>query len=208
MKQDYRPFWRTDCSKSLFLEKKRMVDVKTKTKLNKSIFLENVAQRINEKKVTEVYVEYNKKLYRLALSYVKDRYLAEDLAHEILVKCYLTREKFNGDSSFNSWMYRIASNHCIDFLRKTYRHRDFLYEDLELFNNEEVCTPESEVLNICDKEELSNKLRQLPSKYEEVITLYYFKDQSLKEIENHLNIKLSTIKTRLFRAKRMLREMY
>lgn len=206
MKQDYRYFWSTDCSKSLFLEKKRMVDVKTK--LNKSIFLENVAQRINEKKVNEVYVEYNKKLYRLALSYVKDRYLAEDLAHEILVKCYLTREKFNGDSSFNSWMYRIASNHCIDFLRKAYRHRDFLYEDLELFNNEEVCTPESEVLNICDKEELRNKLRLLPSKYEEVITLYYFKDQSLKEIENHLNIKLSTIKTRLFRAKRMLREMY
>lgn len=183
-----------------------MVDVKTK--LNKSIFLENIAQRINEKKVNEVYVEYNKKLYRLALSYVKDRYLAEDLAHEILVKCYLTREKFNGDSSFNSWMYRIASNHCIDFLRKAYRHRDFLYEDLELFNNEEVCTPESEVLNICDKEELRNKLKLLPSKYEEVIMLYYFKDQSLKEIENHLNIKLSTIKTRLFRAKRMLREMY
>ncbi|WP_193747764.1 RNA polymerase sigma factor [Neobacillus niacini] len=179
-----------------------------KTKLNKSIFLENVAQCINEKKINEVYVEYNKKLYRLALSYVKDRYLAEDLAHEILVKCYLTREKFNGDSSFHSWMYRIASNHCIDFLRKAYRHRDFLYEDLELFNNEEVCTPESEVLNICDKEELRNKLRLLPSKYEEVITLYYFKDQSLKEIENHLNIKLSTIKTRLFRAKRMLREMY
>ncbi|MEH7010952.1 sigma-70 family RNA polymerase sigma factor [Neobacillus niacini] len=182
--------------------------MKTKIKLNKSIFLEIVAQRINEKKVNELYEEYNKMLYRLALSYVKDRYLAEDLAHEILVKCYLTREKFNGDCSFNSWMYRIASNHCIDFLRKTYRHRDFLYEDLELFNNEEVCTPESEVLNICDKEELSNKLRQLPSKYEEVITLYYFKDQSLKEIENHLNIKLSTIKTRLFRAKRMLREMY
>ncbi|MCL6574405.1 MAG: hypothetical protein K6T88_22460 [Bacillus sp. (in: Bacteria)] len=40
------------------------------------------------------------------------------------------------------------------------------------------------------------------------MTLYYFKDQSLKEIEHHLNIKLSTIKTRLFRAKRMLREMY
>ncbi|MCL6574406.1 MAG: sigma-70 family RNA polymerase sigma factor [Bacillus sp. (in: Bacteria)] len=89
--------------------------MKTKIYLSKSIFLENVAQRMNEKIVNELYVEYNKLVYSMALSYVKDRYLAEDLAHEILVKCYLTLEKFNGDCSFHSWMYRIARNHCIDF---------------------------------------------------------------------------------------------
>jgi RNA polymerase sigma-70 factor, ECF subfamily len=185
-----------------------MVNVKTKIKLSKSIFLENVARHMNEQKIIDLYAEYNKVVYRLALSYVKDRYLAEDLAHEILVKCYLSREKFNGQCSFHSWIYRISINHCIDFSRKTYRHRDCLHEDIELFNDKEVRTPESEVMSIYDKEELRNKLRQLPSKYEEVITLYYFKGQSLKEIEHHLNIKRSTIKTRLFRAKRMLRKMY
>jgi len=163
---------------------------------------------MNEQKINDLYVEYKKKVYSLAFSYVKDNYLAEDLSHEILVKCYLTRKKFNGDCSFHSWIYRIAINHCIDFLRKGYRHRDFLHEDIELFKHKEMCTPESEVLTICDREELRNKLSQLPSKYEEVITLYYFHEQSLKEIEDHLNIKLSTIKTRLFRAKRMLRKMY
>ncbi|MRH42501.1 sigma-70 family RNA polymerase sigma factor [Aquibacillus halophilus] len=176
--------------------------------LNKSIFLTRFDQRINEQKVNELYIKYQNKVYTIALSYVKDNYLAEDLAHEILVKCYLTRKKFNGDCSFHSWIYRIAINHCIDFLRRSYRHRDLLHEDLELLNDRNVCTTESEVLTIFDKEELRNKLRLLPSKYEEVIMLYYFKDLSLKEIEHHLNIKLSTIKTRLFRAKRMLREMY
>jgi len=163
---------------------------------------------MNEQKVNELYLEYKKTVYSLALTYVKDTYIAEDLSHEILMKCYLSREKFNGDCSFHSWMFRIAKNHCIDFLRKGYRHRYLLHEDIELFNHKEVCTPETECLIDCDKEELRKKLRRLPSKYKEVITLYYFKDQSLKEIEHHLNIKLSTIKTRLSRAKRMLREMY
>jgi RNA polymerase sigma-70 factor (ECF subfamily) len=182
--------------------------VTVKTKIKKSIFLENVVQPLNEKKVNELYGEYNKIMYRLAFSYVKDRYIAEDLAHEILVKCYLNREKFNGDCSFHTWMYRIARNHCIDFIRKTYHHRDVLYEDLEPFNNEEVCTPEFEVLNSYEKVELRDKIRELPLKYQEVIILYYYKDQSLKEIELQLNLKLSTVKTRLFRAKRMLKDMY
>jgi RNA polymerase sigma-70 factor, ECF subfamily len=188
-----------------FLEKE-MVNLKTKR--NTAIFLARFDQSMNEQKINELYVEYKKKVYTLALSYVKDIYLAEDLTHEILVKCYLNREKFKGDCSFHSWMYRIATNHCIDFLRKSYRNRDLLHENIDLFNHREVCTPESEVLHHCDHAELRGKLRKLPSKYAEVITLFYFKDQSLKEIEDHLNIKLSTVKTRLFRAKQMLREMY
>ncbi|MBD8069081.1 RNA polymerase sigma factor [Bacillus sp. PS06] len=156
----------------------------------------------------EIYAAYKNKVYHLALSYVKDTYLAEDLSHEILVKCYLTRKTFNGDCSFQSWIYRIAINHCIDYLRKEARHSSLLYEDVDLFNDKNGCTPESEVLLQSEKEDLRFKLRQLPSKYKEVIILYYFQEQSLKEIEGHLNINLSTIKTRLFRAKRLLRDMY
>ncbi len=183
-------------------------EAKVNTKLNQAMDLATFDQGMNEQKVNEFYREYHKKMYCLAFSYVKDSYLAEDLSHEILIKCFLSREKFKGDCSFYTWMYRVAINHCIDFLRKGSRRRDVPHEDMLLRNIEEFRTPESEVLMICEKEELRNKLRQLPSKYEEVITLYYFKDRSLKEIEDHLSINLSTIKTRLFRAKRMLREMY
>ncbi|WP_251555380.1 RNA polymerase sigma factor [Neobacillus muris] len=175
---------------------------------NQAFFLAGFDQRMNEQQLNELYREYKKRVYGLALSYVKDTYLAEDLSHEILVKCYLTRKQFNGNCSFSSWLYRMARNHCIDFLRKACRHRDLLYGDIELLDHTEVCTPEFEALTRCEKEELQNKLRQLPSKYEEVITLYYLKERSLKEMEEQLNVKLSTIKTRLFRAKRMLREMY
>ncbi|MCT2536533.1 sigma-70 family RNA polymerase sigma factor [Aquibacillus koreensis] len=178
------------------------------TKVNSSIFLASIDRYTSEQKINELYEEYKNKVYRLALSYVKDTYLAEDLAHEILVKCYLKRDKFHGDCSFHSWMNRVAINHCLDFLRKGYRHRDLLQEDLEIFHDEALTTPESEVLSNSERAELRCKLRQLPSKYEEVIILYYYKDMSLKEIELQLNIKLSTVKTRLFRAKKMLKEMF
>ncbi|QOR68025.1 sigma-70 family RNA polymerase sigma factor [Cytobacillus suaedae] len=165
-------------------------------------------QSISDTNVSELYMEYKKKVYRIALSYVKDNYIAEDLTHEILIKCYLAHKSFNGKCSFGTWMYRIATNHCIDYLRKGYRHRDVLHDDIEVFMDKEECTPETEVLDRCDYEEVLDKLRLLPSKYQEVLKLYYLKNQSLKEIEQHLNINLSTIKTRMLRAKKMLREMY
>lgn len=163
---------------------------------------------LNEQNINELYLEYKRKVYSLALSYVKDNYLAEDLTHEILVKCYLTHSKFKGNCSFYSWVYRIATNHCIDFLRKASRHQDLLMEDVEQFNTKFIRTPETELFKAHDQEELRNNIRKLPPKYEEILMLYYFKDQSLTEIEHHLKIKHSTIRTRLFRAKRMLREMY
>ena len=178
------------------------------TESNTANLLATPDHNMNDLKVNELYLKYNKMVYNLALTYVKDTYLAEDLSHEILVKCYLARKKFNGDCSFHTWMYRIAINHCIDFLRKGYRYRDLPHEHIDFLNEKDVSTPESEVLTNFDHEELRNKLKQLPSHYEEVLILYYFKEQSMKEIEHHLNIKLSTIKTRLFRAKRMLKEMF
>ncbi|MEW9052081.1 MAG: sigma-70 family RNA polymerase sigma factor [Neobacillus sp.] len=159
--------------------------------------------------VNELYGEYKTKVYYLAFSFVKDRYLAEDLAHEILVKCYYSHQRFNGDCPLQAWVSKIARNHCIDFLRKANRRKISLHEDMELLCTDMAeCTPESELITLCEQEELRRKLEQLPTKYKEVITLYYFKNLSLKEIQTQLNIKLSTIKTRLSRAKRMLREMY
>ncbi|WP_223701663.1 sigma-70 family RNA polymerase sigma factor [Sutcliffiella deserti] len=175
---------------------------------NNAMFLTRFEQDLNEQKINELYFEYKEKIYGLVLSYVKDNYLAEDLSHEILLKCYLTRNRFNGECSIPTWMHRIAINHCIDFLRKRSRQRELLHEQIDLLNQKELRTPEFEAITSCDKEELRSKIKQLPLKYEKVITLYYIKERTLKEIEQDLNIKLPTIKTRLFRAKHMLREMY
>ncbi|MFD1736707.1 RNA polymerase sigma factor [Bacillus salitolerans] len=132
-----------------------------KAKSSKGIVLAPLKQSQNEQKGNELYIKYKEKVYCLALSFVKDNYLAEDLSHEILMKCYLTLEKFNGNCTFQSWIYRIAINHCIDFLRKGYRHRDLFYENTDLFTGKEG-TPETDVFNNFRKEELLFNLRQLP----------------------------------------------
>src|SRR5438552_10280727 len=58
------------------------------------------------------------RLFGLVLSMVHDREQAEDLTQEIFVKAYFALESFEGQSSFYTWLYRIASNHCLDYLRK------------------------------------------------------------------------------------------
>ena len=163
---------------------------------------------MNENEVNRLYITYRRKVYRLALSYVKDTYLAEDITHEVLIKCYDNREKFNGDCSLDTWIVKVAKNHCIDFLRGSYPKRISLCENVDSFEYENELTPETEIINHFKKEDLKRKVNQLPDKYRVVITLYYYKDRSLNEIQRILNLKLSTVKTRMYRARKILKAMY
>ncbi|MEC1716513.1 sigma-70 family RNA polymerase sigma factor [Schinkia azotoformans] len=163
---------------------------------------------MDEKGFNQLYFRYKRKIYYVAFKFVKDPHLAEDLAHEVLIKCYFNIEKFNRDCTLDTWINRVAKNHCIDFLRRSHLNRVFPIEDVESYKNEEAPTPEHEVVRHFNNSELRRRVELLPDKYEEVISLYYFKNQSLKEIQHILNVNLSTVKTRLFRAKQMLKAMY
>lgn len=163
---------------------------------------------MNEQSVNEIYFEYQGKVYNIAQAFVKEKHLAEDLSHEVLIKCYVNQAKFKGDCSLDTWIYRVAKNHCIDFLRKSHVKRVLPVEDVEQFVNGKVLPPEVKVIAQFNYEELRGKISLLPEKYKEVVTLYYFKNKSLKEIQSMLDIKLSTVKTRLLRAKHILKSMY
>jgi RNA polymerase sigma factor (sigma-70 family) len=60
---------------------------------------------------------YGTQILHLSYSYVRDRQTAEDLTQEIFVKCYEKLHTFNGNSSIETWLYRIAANHCKDYLK-------------------------------------------------------------------------------------------
>jgi len=158
--------------------------------------------------INALYVTYRRKVYNVALSYVKDTYLAEDLSHEVLMKCYHNREKFNGGSSLDTWIVKVTRNHCIDFLRRSHSRRILLCENINSLGYEDEYTPESEIMSQYKNEELRNKVNQLPEKYRVVIILYYYKNRSLNEIQQILNLKSSTIKARMCRARQRLKAMY
>ncbi|TDK58169.1 sigma-70 family RNA polymerase sigma factor [Bacillus salipaludis] len=162
-------------------------------------------QKIDE--IDELYCNYKKKIYKHALSYVRDFYLAEDITQEVFMKYYYNRDKFAGQCSLNTWLYKLTKNHCIDYLRKNYKNKILLSEKLALSGVEER-TPELELLFQGDSKNLKEMLNLLPNIYKEVLYLYYFRGYSIIDIHGELNLNISTIKTRLRRGKLLLSSIY
>ncbi|WP_369690991.1 sigma-70 family RNA polymerase sigma factor [Robertmurraya korlensis] len=150
--------------------------------------------------------EYGQSLLHLTYSYVGKREIAEDLTQEIFVKCFQRLEQFQKKSSLKSWIWRIAINHCKDYLRNWhYKHiivseekiRDTQSQETEVVN---------QVIQRYEDEELVAIVLSLPDTYREVIYLYYFEELSIREISSLTSVNQNTIKTRLKRAKEILKE--
>ena len=153
----------------------------------------------------QIMTEYGQDILNLTYSYVKNIAVAEDLTQEIFVKCYLNLASFKQEASFRTWLWRIAINHCKDFL-KSWHHRNVLLStkadiEVEARNNR----VEDIVIEKDETNELEQAILALPLKYREPIYLFYYQDLSIKEIKEILGVRENTIKTRVRRAKVLLK---
>lgn len=154
--------------------------------------------------------EYGTKVLHLAYYYLKDRHLAEDVAQEVFIKAYRNWDSFRGESSAYTWLYKITVNLCRDKARSAWWRRLLpsddpraANDDLELSSYEEG--PEEAALLSDERERLMDHVMQLPEAYREAIVLYYYQDLSTVEIAEVTGQNENTIKTRLFRARAMLK---
>jgi RNA polymerase sigma factor (sigma-70 family) len=149
--------------------------------------------------------EYGRSVARLAFTFMKQKQQAEDIAQEVFIRCYEKLDTFRNDSSYKTWIYRITVNLCKDRLR-SWSFRNIIFTDF--FSKESVSsnTPESELLNVEEKEELSLKVLALPIKYREVVIFYYYEELSYNEIAELLDISIPSIKSRLHRARLLLKK--
>lgn len=116
---------------------------------------------------------------------------------------------FRGQSSLRSWIYSIAINKSKDYLRSWKVRNNNLIDRLKrmayLTGNSE--TPEEIIIEKSNSRRLLEKVLMLPLKYREVIILYYFKELSVKEIAAVLSIKETTVRTRMDRGRRKIRDL-
>lgn len=157
-------------------------------------------------------LKYQTQIAKLIYKYVKDAETTKDLSQEVFLKAYKALPRFKQDSAFYSWLYRIAKNCCIDFLRQQKRHQAFLYDEFPV-------TPEELLLygrfpspsHIVEIEELGNMIAKainhLPPKQQQVFKLRYDQKLPMKEIALHINRSEGTVKTHLHKAHRNLREL-
>lgn len=151
--------------------------------------------------------EYGERLTKLAYNYVKDWSLAEDIVQDVFITCYKHYEKIDEIISFKAWIYRLVINRSKDVLKSSVFKRVVMNSSLfSLFTSSDPL-PEMSLLKRSEEELLSRCVLALPIKYREVITLYYYEECSIDEMEGLLGLNGNTIKTRLNRGRSKLKKM-
>ncbi|WP_342505070.1 sigma-70 family RNA polymerase sigma factor [Sporosarcina sp. FSL K6-2383] len=154
----------------------------------------------------EIMSRYGQDILRLVYSYVNNKELAEDLTQDIFVKCYKSLHTYKGRSSLRTWLWRIAINHCKDFLKSWYNKHVVITEEQPISHRTTKEMVEEVVIQKEEDDQLIAALMALPIKYREVIYLFYYEELLIKEIAVITVASVNTVKTRLRRAKELLKE--
>lgn len=164
----------------------------------------------DEKAFQELYERFYPVAYRLALHIVKSTADAADVAQETMISVYHHVGELRYTQYFSLWLKRIVVGHCNRIFRKE-RHVDYVNDDVLLLkhtSDERVDHNPNQKLHFnSDKEVLDFFIAMLPAYQAETIILYYFQQMSIKEIAQSLDVSTGTVKSRLFMAKRKLKEM-
>ncbi|MFS0863784.1 sigma-70 family RNA polymerase sigma factor [Fredinandcohnia sp. 179-A 10B2 NHS] len=149
---------------------------------------------------------YGLSLKKLAYTYLKDWQKAEDVVQDVFITCYTKIDSFRGECSLKTWIYRITINKCKDNLKSSAFKTGFLDSFLlsKLISKDK--NPEEAVLQGSEMDTLSSHVLQLPVKYREVVILRYFDELSVPEISQLLVLNQNTIRTRLKRARLLLKK--
>ncbi|MBH0158600.1 sigma-70 family RNA polymerase sigma factor [Fictibacillus sp. 5RED26] len=152
--------------------------------------------------------EYGQRVLWLSYSYVKDKNLAEDITQDVFLNCYEKLGTFREESSIKTWIYRITTNRCKDVMKsRVYKYKKVTQSLFDQFVSKDD-TPEVVLMRKAEEKELSLAVLALPLKYREVIFLYYFENLKVDEISKLLSINANTVKTRLFRGRELIKQMY
>ena len=151
--------------------------------------------------------KYHPRLYHHIHGRVRDTEVAKDLTQETWLKALRGIKTFRGESTFPSWLYRIAENVCVDYFRR-HKYRDT--QPLHLIDEKRITDsapcPSCSVERAEFRLHLKNALKCLTNARREVFVLYYFHELPIKAIAHRLNRSEGTIKSHLRNARLQLRE--
>ena len=158
----------------------------------------------------DLVLEYQKQVYHITLKMTGSEEDAFDLSQETFLKAFRALPTFRGEAGFGSWLYRMAANLCIDFLRKKKRQGAGQIISLDAGEDEDRRPPELpdlryEPQSALEKKELREKvqagLKKLPDEQRLILVLRDVEGFSYQEISDALKIELGTVKSRIYRAR-------
>ena len=149
---------------------------------------------------------YKTPVFSIAYRMLRSTAEAEDAAQEIFLRAYTKLATYDRQRKFSTWLLSIASNYCIDVLR---RRRATLVEldEVAFALPSEAPGPERSALNREQRDAVVRAINRLPDTYRLITVLRYYHDLSYEEIEQITGLTEATVKTRLFRARRQLEDL-
>lgn len=161
----------------------------------------------------ELMQRYRESIYYMLLKMVNNPDDAEDLTIEAFGKAFNRLQQYHPSYAFSTWMFKIASNNCIDFIRKE-RKKKTMSIDTGMTNEDgdnvtydiesEGRDPEAELIRDQKIKAMRQVVEKLKPRYRELVILRYFKEYSYEEIAQELELPLGTVKAQLFRAREFL----
>lgn len=170
----------------------------------------SAAKKGDQKAFTALMDKYKNSLYHLILKIVKSPEDAEDLMIESFAKAFDRLGQYSFDYAFSTWLYKIASNTSIDFLRKKRIQKISLENEgqdlIDQLGFNTGTNPETDLIKDQRIKQMQLAVSEMDEIFSRVISLRYFKEYSYEEISKALDIPVSTIKVQLYRAKKLLLE--
>jgi RNA polymerase sigma factor (sigma-70 family) len=165
----------------------------------------------DEKAFTRLLSRYRDSIYFMLLKMVNNRNDAEDLTLEAFGKAFKNLHQYSPTYAFSTWLFKIASNNCIDFLRRKKGSYIVIENNVDPVENNEAAKlkskdpdPEEKLIRQQKAILLHHVVRRLKPRYRTLVELRYFREFSYEEIAYELNLPLGTVKAQLFRAREML----
>ena len=156
----------------------------------------------------ELVRRYEKRVLALTLRMCRNPEDAAEAAQEAFLAAWQGLGSFRGDSAFSTWLYRLASNACVDLLRREGRHRGAVSLDDEELNLE-IPAPAPTPQEAAERRELGERieagLRALPPEYRSVLVLREIQQLRYDEIARALDLDVGTVKSRISRGRKRLR---
>lgn len=161
----------------------------------------------------ELFAQHESKVINIAYGMLSDRDDAYDAAQEVFIKIYKNISSFKENSSLSTWIYRITSNTCNDFLRKRQRsagtvsiHASLDEEGREIELRDTAPLPEEYAEHNEAQRAVRIAISELSDEYREIITLCDVEDMSYEKIADILKCPVGTVKSRLNRARKALKK--
>jgi len=148
---------------------------------------------------------YKDMVYTLSLRMTRNREEAEEVSQDTFIKVYRSLAKFKGESKFSTWLYKVAYNTCLDRLKKNKREPYIIA--IDEYSEQQVEALSHVFDSIEDKERkqmIQECLHLLPAEDSFLLTLYYFEEQSVKEISKIIGVTSNHVKIKLFRSRKKL----